>query len=181
MGRVIVFIRHGNTEKGKVDIVRPLSEKGKEQVRARREKLAGMKFDLVITSSAARCRQTSEILVEGTNTPIVELPELYTAANVKIMWQVYKRIGDDPLGVYLESEAKELISAYGESNAAKILAIIEKHGKGVQNVLIVGHTPLSQSIGYAITKSPLLLPLTTDGAEGFQINLNTREVVLIQG
>lgn len=181
MERVLAFIRHGNAEKGKVDIARPLNEKGRKQTQARRKKLGGTRFDLAITSPAVRCRQTAEILVEETNTPIVELQELYTAADVEIMWQVYERLVDAPLEAYLESEARELICAYGKSNAAKILAIIERYGKGIQNVLIAGHTPLSQSIGYAITKFPSLLSIRTDGAEGFQINLNTRGVVLIQG
>lgn len=71
----IIFLRHGNTEKGEDDAARVLSEKGRQQAIERGEGLGN--FDKVIVSPAFRCCQTAELVCDGNQSHIVKVPSLY--------------------------------------------------------------------------------------------------------
>src|SRR5436305_7936112 len=65
-GPEVLLLRHGQTEwslngrhTGSSDI--PLSEEGRDQARALRERVAGRKFALVLTSPLGRARETCEL------------------------------------------------------------------------------------------------------------------------
>ena len=73
---ILYVVRHGesvtNMQKkygGSIDT--PLTEKGLEQARELTEKLAGMKFDIIVSSSLTRARQTAEIINEKLNLPLI--------------------------------------------------------------------------------------------------------------
>lgn len=84
----ISTLRHAHTQynaerryAGSIDI--PLSESGVRDAQQAAQKLAGMKFDMVITSGLKRAIQTAEILV-GTSAPIIH-NELCNERNFGIM------------------------------------------------------------------------------------------------
>ena len=66
---MIYVVRHGQTDwnlegrfQGRTDI--PLNEKGKEQAKKTKEKLDGIKFDKVFSSSLRRAFETAQIITE---------------------------------------------------------------------------------------------------------------------
>ncbi len=71
----LFVVRHGETIRNIVGLVQGdtesmLSEKGKEQARALKEKLRGQTFDIVLSSPLSRAYQTAEIIIEN-KIPIV--------------------------------------------------------------------------------------------------------------
>lgn len=74
-----VFIRHGESLHHNTDKDRPLSAKGKSQAIARAQLLKSTSFDLVITSSALRAKQTAQTIMDALNIslPTIELNQLY--------------------------------------------------------------------------------------------------------
>jgi phosphoserine phosphatase len=77
----IYLIRHGETEwnerglfQGTADI--PLSERGREQAEALRERLRGVGFDAAYGSPLVRATATAEAVLAGSGVPLRTLPEL---------------------------------------------------------------------------------------------------------
>ncbi|XXM71611.1 histidine phosphatase family protein [Lysinibacillus sphaericus] len=76
----ICIVRHGQTDwnlhgrlQGQTDI--PLNETGRKQAEECREFLKGMEWDVVITTSLKRARETAEIINKDLNLPIIEMDE----------------------------------------------------------------------------------------------------------
>lgn len=72
---MLYIMRHGKTEwnakiklQGQTDI--PLNEEGRQMAIVAREKYKDMKFDLCFASPLCRARETAELFLEGTGTPI---------------------------------------------------------------------------------------------------------------
>ena len=73
---VLYVVRHGETDFniqkrycGSTDI--PLNKKGLEQAKQLSEKLTEVHFEIIVTSSLMRARQTAEIISEFSNVPLV--------------------------------------------------------------------------------------------------------------
>jgi broad specificity phosphatase PhoE len=179
---MVVFIRHVHADGGENDRERQLSEQGKAQVQARKEKLNGPGlFDLVIISPADRCRQTAAILAKGTGAKMVELGTLYpdpATPDGAVIDKVYQKLGPQPIAAYLETEAEEALHRYGVVNKANILQLAMEND--ARKILVVGHAALSQMIGLMLGRSTALHNTMINEAEGFQVNLTTHEIDLLQ-
>jgi uncharacterized phosphatase len=76
----ICIVRHGQTDwnlhgrlQGQTDI--PLNETGKKQAEECREFLKGMEWDVVITTSLMRAKETAEIINRDLNLPMIIMDE----------------------------------------------------------------------------------------------------------
>jgi phosphohistidine phosphatase len=58
----VYVVRHAKAEQGEPDELRPLAEKGREQVRKLRAELRDVRFDVVLSSPLRRARETAELL-----------------------------------------------------------------------------------------------------------------------
>jgi len=189
------FFRHANAE-GSVDLgtilanleyrkdlKRGLTEEGMEQAQLRRKQLGDLVFDLCIVSPAKRCRQTAQILMGNcVEIPVIELPTLYPspkAPNGELMWQTFEKLLYEPLSVYLESEAGEIFLQNGIENGDAITRIIAEHSPTPQNVLIVDHAVTLQAAGSQFTSDIEIFNFKVGEAEGFKIEMNTGEIVLL--
>ena len=75
----IVFLRHGHADNYKIDSARPLSSQGKIQAQKRAVLLTANPFELIITSSATRAKQTAHTIIETLKISplVIELDQLY--------------------------------------------------------------------------------------------------------
>jgi uncharacterized phosphatase len=76
----LCIVRHGQTDwnlkgrlQGQTDI--PLNETGRKQAEECREFLKDMDWDVVVTTSLRRARETADIINEAHNLPIIEMNE----------------------------------------------------------------------------------------------------------
>ena len=77
----IYLVRHGETYwnalrkmQGQVNI--PLNDRGKEQAKQAAKHLKDVEIDICYTSPLVRARQTAEIILEGRDVPIIDVPLL---------------------------------------------------------------------------------------------------------
>lgn len=191
----LYFLRHANAEGGddletilatldyQRDLRRGLTEKGVEQARLRREQLGNLVFDLCIISPAKRCRQTAQILLGNyVEIPIIEVPTLYSspeAPNGKLMWQTFGKLLYEPLPVYLKSEAGKILLRDGIENGNAIKRIIAEYPPSPQKVLIAGHAVTLQAVGSQFTSDTEVFDSRVGEVEGFKIEMNTGEIVLL--
>ena len=81
MAITLYLVRHGETEENARGVFQgqtagTLSEIGKEQAKAIREKLANIPFDIVLSSDLKRCIDTASIALEGISCEIIKEPLL---------------------------------------------------------------------------------------------------------
>ena len=81
MATTLYLVRHGETEENARGVFQgqtggTLSEVGKEQPKAIREKLAEIPFDIVLSSDLKRCIDTASIALEGISCDIIKEPLL---------------------------------------------------------------------------------------------------------
>lgn len=148
-----IFVRHGNTDKATPDLARQLTEKGREQAVALRQKmgLESVTFDHVMTSSAGRTEETALTLLGG-NVPekITPLPALYRLPDEggKVICDaMFKEVGYADLWTYLDHRDADTLHRLGETGC---IAVAEVVGEDVsnKNVLIVGHAVLLNILIY---------------------------------
>ena len=102
----ITFIRHGHAIDGEVDKIRPLSAKGILQAKQCALNLKKHRiFDLIITSSAIRAKETAQIIEDEieTHALVIEIAELYQPQNLndrKIVNELLEKLGAVPLKIY---------------------------------------------------------------------------------
>ena len=189
------FFRHANAEKSvdletilatldyQKDLERGLTGKGVEQARLRRKQLGNLVFDLCIVSPAKRCRQTAQILIGNcVEIPVIELPTLYPspkAPNGELMWRTFGKLLYEPLSAYLKSEAGEIFLQNGVENGNAIRRIIAEHSPTPQNVLIADHAVTLQAAGSQFTSDTEIFNFRVGEAEGFKIEMDTEEIVLL--
>lgn len=157
MDRVIYLMRHGLIDTG--DVKRyigitdlPLSSKGVEQIIRLKDYFSDIKLEKAYISPLKRCRQTSEILLEGRNIEGIahnDLKEINMGdwENQPIAYikehfkEQYENRGENldtfapPGGESFEQLQKRVLPAFESINAAT-------HG----NVLIIGHAGVNRVI-----------------------------------
>ena len=159
MEKRFYVIRHGKTDwnaefrlQGRTDI--PLNEEGRQMARDAAEEVRGMNFDICYCSPLKRARETAEILLEGTEVPILfedRLKEMsfgvyegYEFIFEHPEYPIYK-LFKDPLNyeTVLEGESyEELFARTGSFIREVVLPEVEQGRK----VLIVGHGAMNNSI-----------------------------------
>lgn len=171
-----MFVRHGHAEDDKygLDILKPLSKEGQQQ--ADKAKLPA-KIDNVIYSPALRTIQTTNFLLHadgihrGMNPlRIIHKPlsELYAPILVPEMDEMY-------------AEHKSNSRAYLSDKRAKtMLALIKDTAgiipKDVPNLLITGHSVISNLLAYYMFKKEEVLDIEMGYAKGFAIE-NKIEII----
>lgn len=146
-----VFTRHANTDKNPVDTERTLTEKGRAQAVALKEKLNGVKFDSAICSSARRAQETI-LLVLGDNSGIpyncmdvlYQLPDEAGRTSCGVM---FKELGYASLREYLKHAEAETLHRFGQCAGASIAELLGESVSG-KNVLVVSHAILINAIVY---------------------------------
>jgi broad specificity phosphatase PhoE len=78
---ILYIVRHGETEwnaqgriQGHTDIA--MSDKGRQQARALARRLAQVSFDIAYSSDMSRTRETAELILGGSRTPLHTTPQL---------------------------------------------------------------------------------------------------------
>lgn len=148
----ITFIRHGHAIDGKVDKIRPLSAKGRLQVKQRALHLKTQHFfDLIITSSAARAKETAQIIVNEMEmlAPVIEIDELYQPQNLndrEIINKLLERLGPVPLKIYNNHDTQGAWDRYSSSAFNAIFAEIERRSSK-KDILIVAHGNIINAVG----------------------------------
>lgn len=170
-----MFVRHGQAIEGREDQNRCLSIKGHEQAKkvALFLKRSQEAFDLVISSSAVRAKETTQDILKylGQAPKIVEINEIYEPNNVVSKEKVrllLKALPSKTLKYYINSEYGNQWEQYSESAFKVIQKVIAKHKPS--RVLIVGHGNIINSLGLKISpSSEKLLNIYFNYCEGFEI------------
>jgi len=170
------LIRHGKADAtaSPDHRVRPLSEEGKAQATARREKLGNPQFDLVCHSILGRTRETAMIIAEPQNgTPVVTVPGLfYEERDLRgeAVDRLFGKLGHAAPREYMSEAEDEIISLANETIDAIYQEIAQT---GAQNVLVVGHGILLQALARTLTKldEPFMSCICGE-CEGFVIRLD---------
>jgi len=147
----IYMVRHGQTDwnkkhwvQGRFDV--PLNDHGREQARATGKELSDVHFDVCYSSPLVRAKETAELVLEGTSTPILLDDRL-----VEMAYGDYE--GTDWLAEDYQRKRRLIAMRYpgGESyfdvvyRAYSFLhEIIQKHKD--ENVLIVCHGGIGRVI-----------------------------------
>lgn len=144
---MICLIRHGETDwnfkgklQGKTDI--PLNETGKNQAVECKAFFTGSDWDLIISSPLSRAKQTAEIINEGLNLEIVEMPIFKERSFGVAEGLTIEEIKDKyPDGNYPGKETKESLKK-------RVMAGLEEINQKypTKKVLLVAHGAVINSI-----------------------------------
>lgn len=132
----LLLVRHGETDwnaerrwQGHADV--PLNERGREQVRALADELAGEEIDAIYASDLSRARDTAEAVAARLGIPVVTDPDL-------------REIDVGPIEGMTAEESKAFTDWQGEPKEAHALRILgaldriaERHP--TEHVLVVTH------------------------------------------
>lgn len=152
-----MFLRHGHASEDSfgVDLLRPLSEKGRQECWA--VKLPRTP-QYVLASPSLRTMQTAELV--GKITPII-MPILYGPILLPEMDEMYKKHGLHVRG-YLS-----------DPNIKRTRDICKKIADGIipksMNTLMVGHGTILNFIAYEICQDERLFDIDLETAKGFEI------------
>lgn len=168
-----VFIRHGEALHHNTDKDRPLSAKGKSQAIARAQLLKNTPFDLVITSSALRAKQTAQTIMDALNISLltIELDHLYQPeapsdrTHVNLLLET---LSSKPLSTYISHDKHQAWERYSHDAYNALKNAIDK---STQRILIVAHGNIINAVGLRL--NPLatrLCDLYFNYCEGFEIH-----------
>lgn len=156
---MLYIMRHGRTDwnadhllQGHTDI--PLNEEGRQMARDAREHYKNLHFDICYCSPLKRARETAEIFLEGSNTPIIpdiRLQEISFGkyegiphVTQKPDCPVYK-LFKDTANYVADGGAETLESLYARSGAF-LKEVIEPELAAGKDILIVAHGGMNCSI-----------------------------------
>jgi len=165
---VLYIMRHGQTDwnlqhklQGQTDI--PLNENGRQMAKEAGEKYAGMSFDICYASPLLRARETAEIFLTGTDTPIVTDERLkgMCFGSFEGTENIYEK-PDCPL-YQLFKDPKHYVSSGGAESFEELYArtgaflkeVIEPQLAEDKTILIVGHGAANSSIINQFRSIPL--------------------------
>ncbi|HYF29297.1 MAG TPA: histidine phosphatase family protein [Candidatus Paceibacterota bacterium] len=152
MGRdlycTITGMRHGNAappasegDFRTVDLPRPLTELGVSQVDRRRKLLGERRYSTVISSIAARARETARLVTKRGEDCMHILPCLYTpeGPDGDIMERDYQRYGSKSPSYYLGHDFDGVYSKFMRVAGAEIAPFVMPEG----DLIMFGHTPFT--------------------------------------
>ncbi|MCX7122430.1 MAG: phosphoglycerate mutase family protein [Gammaproteobacteria bacterium] len=171
--RNYIFIRHAHAEAGEADQLRCLSQTGKQEAQNMGKILKGKVFDLVITSSAVRTKETAkEILKQLNQTPhIAEIDEIYqpqAKEDRELIEKSLEIFKSQPLNAYLDHQLQCAWGKYAKCAFEAMLLEIELRNS--TSVLVVGHGNIINAIGLHLApKAKELSEKFFKNCEGFEI------------
>lgn len=162
------IMRHGKTDwnerhrlQGSTDI--PLNEEGRQMARDARTEYKDLSFDVCYCSPLLRARQTAEIFLEKTNTPIIfdnRLKEMSFGdfegienCFEKPECPIYK-LFKDPVNYVAVEHAEEMEHLYARTGAFIEEVLKPEIAKG-KKVLIVGHGAMNCSLINQVKDTPI--------------------------
>ncbi|MCR5557631.1 MAG: histidine phosphatase family protein [Butyrivibrio sp.] len=165
---MLYIMRHGKTDwnalqklQGQIDI--PLNEEGKEAARAAREKYKDIAFDICYSSPLIRAKETAEIFLQGTNTPIITDDRLKEMAFGEFEGVTgYFNNPSCPINdlfvnpvSYVKQGGAESFEELFARTGSFLKEVISPALKENKDVLIVGHGAMNCSIISQIERTPL--------------------------
>lgn len=165
---MLYIMRHGKTDwnaknrlQGRTDI--PLNSEGKQMAQAARKKYGHIVFDVCYCSPLQRARETAEIFLEGTRTPVVTDERLceMNFGSCEGMENVFDRpecpvykLFKNPEEYQAEEPAESIENLY-ERTGAFIREVLEPANSEGRNILVVGHGAMNCSIINQYREVPL--------------------------
>lgn len=168
-----VFIRHGEASHHNIDKDRPLSSEGKFQAIARARLLKSTTFDLVITSSALRAKQTAQTIMEALNIspPTIEIDQLYqpkTPSDRHHVNLLLETLDSKPLSTYISHDKYQAWERYTHEAFNALESAININA---QRILIVAHGNIINAVGLLLNPSAArLIEIYFNYCEGFEIS-----------
>lgn len=155
---IIYLVRHGESEGNSQNTHQfshtPLSEKGIRQAEALANRLKGLHFDLIYSSSSTRAKETAEIINKSVNSKIETWEDL---AEMKMPSEIRGKKVDDPEVMRIKKQIWENYTkgnfrysdeeTFDELNerAKRVLKHLEDRHEG-QTILIVSHSTMIKAI-----------------------------------
>jgi phosphohistidine phosphatase SixA len=166
------FIRHGNTGPAANDPIRELTEKGIVQALARREALGNPDFDLVLSSTALRAKQTAVLVANVPMEQVIPVETLYlpiNKADEAALEVLFAKLMYAPLRTYREADTTGILDRYASDNDATTLRYITE--TSAQRILITGHAVMLNVIVSEVIggDTDLILDTALDEAGGFKV------------
>jgi broad specificity phosphatase PhoE len=158
----MLFLRHGDTDNGSfnIDLLRPLSKKGKKQVERVSFPIKTHFFEdswSVWVSPARRTLETYYALQPFHRYTV--LPELYAPILLPEMNEMYKQHGENVRAYITDPRISTTMEI--TKKAAQII------GKEGEKILVVGHLLILNLIAYHIYNLEKVLDINTGTAKGF--------------
>lgn len=164
---MLYIMRHGKTDwntlhklQGQIDI--PLNEEGKKMAAEAAIMYSDIKFDLCYCSPLVRAKETAEIFLKDTSTPILYDNRLMEMGfgeleGVEALWfeddTALNHLFSDP--VHYEPKGGETFDELFDRTRSFIEEIIKPQLKDNKNILIIGHGAMNSSILCQIRNIPL--------------------------
>lgn len=172
--KTFYFMRHGHADESPDDQSRLISLQGHEALNEIKKELCENNFDLIITSSAIRTKQTADIVFSGQNIEVVEAKKLYLPLSDKDKSMITNDLKSNiqlvPNNI-LKSQTKQSWLKYASDALIEIMRICLKHHS--KKIVVVGHGVIINLIGLIIEpKREMLLNKSFSPGEGFWIKLN---------
>lgn len=162
----IYLLRHGESEGNRLGVLcgwkdMPLTERGREQALAAREKIRGIRFDGIYSSPLCRALETARIVADGQEVTVEEgFRERGMGALEGITWEEAERRYPDVAAAW-PGDPVRFAPPGGEST----LELFERCGRaveelmarkpGARHLLIVSHgAALACVIAYLLGKQP---------------------------
>jgi broad specificity phosphatase PhoE len=128
-------------------------------------------FDLIITSSAVRAKETAQIIVDEIETlaPVIERDELYQPPNLddrELVNELLERLGALPLKVYNNHDMQGAWDRYSSSAFNAVCSEIERYSS--KKTLVVAHGNIINAIGLQFSKNVDLTEIYFNYCGGFE-------------
>lgn len=143
---VFYFVRHGQTDwnlenriQGHADI--PLNDKGVAQVKALKQKLAGIKFARCFSSDLKRASETAQIIMEGQRVRITY--------DKRLRERNFGELEGKPSDAYINASSQDLAVVESDDALSKRVFqfLSEVTGRNPQgNILVVTHAGVIRTI-----------------------------------
>jgi predicted nucleotidyltransferase len=165
------FMRHAEALEGEKDELRPVSLLGKKKLKKTKEELGCENFDLVITSSATRTKQTAHIIFSGQSIKEKEAKKLYLPTSIELQFLIMKdlRLKENLIpNDIVNSKSRNTWFIYAMEALIEIMKINFEYNS--KKTIIIGHGVVINLIGYLMDQSrDDLLKKSFDPGEGFWV------------
>ena len=144
-------MRHGHADENLDDQSRVISLEGQKALNTIKKELCKNNFDLIITSSANRTKQTADIVFSEKNIKVVEAKKLYLPLSDKdkllINQDLQSHIQLVPNDI-LKTQTEQSWLKYASDALIEIMQICLEHN--AKKIVVVGHGVIINFIGLII-------------------------------
>jgi phosphohistidine phosphatase SixA len=167
------LLRHSKAGFHEDDLKKPLSEMGLIRAEQMNEKLADIKFDLVLYSKAIRTQQTGDIICRDEDVPRKLVPSLYAPLDLGDAAIIKRSVAEVRSSVpraYLESKYADTWEKFANHVAMEVQNLIE--AENAKKILIISHAIIINLLGSRLAESQKekLLDLEIKACMGFKVN-----------